>query len=147
MNFETKKIDKMGDYSSMTGLINIYNKKVDEDKQVAYGHEVCEKFLDEDEIAKEVVKEWIHNIVIQLIAITVTYNPEVICIGGGISEEDWFINELKKHYKEVCIEYLEADFITTKIERCKYNNDANILGAIINANLKNIEFIGQKCYV
>ena len=28
-------------------------------------------------------------------AITVTYNPEVICIGGGISEEDWFINELK----------------------------------------------------
>ena len=49
------------------------------------------KFLDEDEIAKEVVKEWIHNIVIQLIAITVTYNPEVICIGGGISEEDWFI--------------------------------------------------------
>ena len=29
------------------------------------------KFLDEDEIAKEVVKEWIHNIVIQLIAITV----------------------------------------------------------------------------
>ena len=61
--------------------------------------------------------------------------------------EDWFINELKKHYKEVCIEYLEADFITTKIERCKYNNDANILGAIINANLKNTEFIGQKCYV
>ena len=32
MNFETKKIDKMGDYSSMTGLINIYNKKVDEDR-------------------------------------------------------------------------------------------------------------------
>ena len=69
-------------------------------------------------------------------AITVFYNPEVICIGGGISEEDWFINKLKKQYKEVCIEYLEADFITTKIDRCKYNNDANILGAIINANLK-----------
>ncbi len=28
----------------------------------------------------------------------------------GISEEDWFIDKLKKHYKEVCIEYLEADF-------------------------------------
>ena len=57
------------------------------------------------------------------------------------------IKKIKKHYKEVCIKYLEADFITTKIERCKYNNDANILGAIINANLKNTEFIGQKCYV
>ena len=147
MNFQTKKIDKMGDYASMTGLIEIYNGKVGEEEKIEYGHEVCNKFLAGDELAKEVIDEWINNIAVELIAITVTYNPEVICIGGGISEEDWFINELKKHYKEVCIKYLEADFITTKIERCKYNNDANILGAIINANLKNTEFIGQKCYV
>ena len=46
------------------------------------------------------------------------------------------INKLIEQYKKVCVEYLEADFITTKIDRCKYNNDANILGAIINANLK-----------
>ena len=28
MNFKTNKIDKMGDYASMTGLIEIYNNKV-----------------------------------------------------------------------------------------------------------------------
>ena len=126
----------MGDYASMTGLIEIYNSKVDEEEKIEYGHEVCNKFLAGDELAKEVIDEWINNIAVELIAITVTYNPEIICIGGGISEEDWFIDKLKKHYKEVCIEYLEADFITTEIKRCKYNNDANILGAIINANLK-----------
>lgn len=136
MNFQTKKIDKMGDYASMTGLIEIYNGKVGEEEKIEYGHEVCNKFLAGDELAKEVIDEWINNIAVELIAITVTYNPEIICIGGGISEEDWFIDKLKKHYKEVCIEYLEADFITTEIKRCKYNNDANILGAIINANLK-----------
>ena len=136
MNYKTNQIDKMGDYASMTALINIYNDKVDKDVEVEYGYEVCNKYLNGDEMAKIAVEEWIDNIVTQLIAITVTYNPEVICIGGGISEEDWFIDKLRKRYKENCIKYLELDFITTKIERCKYNNDSNILGAIINANIK-----------
>ena len=126
----------MGDYSSMTALIKIYNDKVDKNAEVEYGYEVCAKYLNNDEVAKNAIEEWINNIVTQLIAITVTYNPEIICIGGGISEEDWFINKLKKQYKENCIKYLELDFITTKIDRCKYNNDSNILGAIINANIK-----------
>ena len=136
INYKTKKIDKMGDYSSMTALIQIYNDKVDENQKVEYGYEVCNKYMDNDEVAKISVEEWVDNIVAQLIAITVTYNPEVICIGGGISEEDWFFDKLRKRYKENCIKYLELDFITTKIERCKYNNDSNILGAIINANIK-----------
>ena len=134
INFKDKKIDKMGDYSSMTGLIEIYNSKVDEDKKVEYGYEVCNKYLNNDEVAISALDEWINNITVQLVAITVMYNPEVICIGGGISEEDWFIDNLKKQYKENCVEYLYSDFITTKIDRCKYNNDSNILGAIINAN-------------
>ena len=129
-------LDKMGDYASMTGLINIYNSKADMDEQVQYGYEVCKKYLDGNKTAELSVDEWIINIVAQLIVITVFYNPEVICIGGGISEEDWFINKVEEQYKKTCIEYLEADFITTKIDRCKYNNDANILGAIINASIK-----------
>ena len=126
----------MGDYASMTGLINIYNSKANMDEHVQYGYEVCKKYLDGNKTAELSVDEWIMNIVAQLIVITVFYNPEVICIGGGISEEDWFINKVKEQYKKTCIEYLEADFITTKIDRCKYNNDANILGAIINASIK-----------
>ena len=136
VNDEIGGLDKMGDYASMTGLINIYNSKVDMGDQVQYGYEVCKKYLDGNKTAELSVDEWIINIVAQLIVITVFYNPEVICIGGGISEEDWFINKVEEQYKKTCIEYLEADFITTKIDRCKYNNDANILGAIINASIK-----------
>ena len=136
VNDEIGGLDKMGDYASMTGLINIYNSKADMDEQVQYGYEVCKKYLDGNKTAELSVDEWIINIVAQLIVITVFYNPEVICIGGGISDEDWFINKVEEQYKKTCIEYLEADFITTKIDRCKYNNDANILGAIINASIK-----------
>ncbi len=133
MNFKIGKLDNMGDYSSITGLIKIYNDKVDEDNKVEYGHEVCSKYFDGDLVAKEAIDQWIDNIIVQLITITVFYNPEIICIGGGISEEEWFINKVKDRYKELCIKHIESDVITTKIDGCKYNNDANILGAIINA--------------
>ena len=116
-------------------LIEIYNNKVTETEKIKYGNEVCSKYLNGDINAEESVNEWINNIVTELMAITVFYNPEIICLGGGISEEDWFIEKVKNCYKEKCIEYLEADFITTEIGRCKYNNDATILGAIINSNI------------
>lgn len=135
MNFKTNKIDKMGDYASMLGLIKTYNEKVSPEEALEYGHEVCKLYLAGDKIAIEAVDEWISNMVIELIAITVLYNPEIICIGGGISEEEWFITKVKESYRETCIKYFEADFITTQIEKCKYNNDANILGAIINAEI------------
>ena len=133
INFSNGKMDNMGDYASMTALINIYNDKVDENVKIKYGHEVCNKYFEGDNTAKETVDQWINYILVQLITITVFYNPEVICIGGGISEEEWFINRIKEKYREECIRYTECDVITTKIDRCKYNNDANILGAIINA--------------
>ena len=133
INFSNGKMDNMGDYASMTALISIYNDKVDENVKVRYGHEVCNKYFEGDNTAKETVEQWIDNILVQLITITVFYNPEVICIGGGISEEEWFINKIKDKYREECIRHTECDVITTKIDRCKYNNDANILGAIINA--------------
>lgn len=133
VNVETKKINKMGDSASMTGLIEIYNRNADEDSQTKYGTEVCKKYLEGDKTAESAVEEWIKNIVVELMAITIFYNPEIICIGGGISEEKWFIEKVQKEFKKTCIEYLEADFISTKIEKCKYNNDANILGAIIKA--------------
>ena len=133
INFSNGKMDNMGDYASMTALISIYNDKVNENDKIKYGHEVCNRYFEGDTTAKEAVDQWIDNILVQLITITVFYNPEVICIGGGISEEEWFINKIKDKYREECIRHTESDVITTKIDRCKYNNDANILGAIINA--------------
>ena len=107
--------------------------------RVKYGHEVCNKYFEGDNTAKEAVDQWIDNILVQLITITVFYNPEVICIGGGISEEEWFINRIKDRYREECIRHTECDVITTKIDRCKYNNDANILRCNNKCQVKKVQ--------
>ncbi|MDU5108912.1 MAG: ROK family protein [Clostridium sp.] len=134
MNLKTNKIDRLGEYSSITALLRLYNSKVDRNNKVELGIEVCNKYNDGDNIAEKVMQEWIDNIVISLITIVTFYNPEIICIGGGISEEGWFINLVNEKFKLACEEYLGADIITTEIKGCKYNNDANILGSIININ-------------
>lgn len=42
----------MGDYASITGLVNLYNEKAAEYDKVQYGYEVCtHKYLNGDRIA------------------------------------------------------------------------------------------------
>ena len=119
-------------YASMDALINIYNQNAK--VPVKYGTEVCEKYLAKDEIAIEAMDRWCHNICVGLYSIVIFYNPEVICIGGGISEEDWFIEKIKYVFKSSNFNF--HDLITTRIERCLFNNDANILGAVLYATQK-----------
>lgn len=132
LNFETSKLESMGDYASVDALVKIYNSKVNTNEILKLGNEVCDKYLNEDIIAIESINQFVMNIVTQLINITVFYNPEVICIGGGISEEKWFIDRVRKKYESICKKYLGDNVISTLIKECKYNNDANLLGAILN---------------
>ena len=134
----TGKILKLGNQCSMRKLIQLYNEKVSEDSQVKYGMEVTEKYLAKDPIACEVMKVWIQNLVMDVINMVVTYNPEIICIGGGISEEEWFIKLLQEKYREISIPFFNAteEFLTTKITNCKYNNSSNLLGAAIKVTME-----------
>ncbi|GAB6138800.1 ROK family protein [Halanaerobaculum tunisiense] len=134
INLKDNSIARQGDYSSISTLIEIYNSNVSEKDEIEYGEEVTHKYLAENKIAKSAIEEWITNITVQLLTITTFYNPEVICIGGGISEEEWFIKLLRAEFKDICNDYFkETTPITTQLKQCKYTNDANILGAVINA--------------
>ena len=113
--------------ASMSALIQIYNSKSAEG--LKYGTEVCDKYLKHDEIAIESVNEWIDNICVGLYNIVLFFNPEVICLGGGISEEDWFIDLVREKFSKMNVSFM--DICTTKIERCLYSNDSNILGAVL----------------
>lgn len=113
--------------ASITALVKIYNQKGN--ANLKYGTEVCEKYLNNDEVAIESMEEWIDNICLCLHNIILFINPEVICLGGGISEEDWFIELVKKRLINMKKAFM--DICTTNIERCLYSNDSNILGAVL----------------
>lgn len=116
--------------ASMSALIDIYNEKAD--KQVTYGHEVTEKYFQNDQNAIEAIERWCRNIIVGLYLIIIMYNPEIICIGGGISQEDWFLDKINKMMKDD-IQGPLKNLVTTKIDKCMYHNDANLLGAVLYA--------------
>lgn len=135
---KTGKILKLGNQCSMRKLVQLYNERVSLEDSVEYGKEVTEKYLAGDLIASEIMEIWIQNLVMDVLNMVVTYNPELICIGGGISEEEWFLDLLKKRYEEISVPYFNASeaFLTTRITRCKYNNSSNLLGAAIKVKME-----------
>lgn len=131
-NDQPNKLQGLCDIASMTALIDIYNQKVDEEHQEKYGKEIADLYLEGNEIAKEAMDEWCKNVIQGLYLIMILYNPEIICLGGGISKADWFLEKIKDMLANT-VEHDFKDIISTKIDRCKFDNDANLLGAVLYA--------------
>ena len=129
MGYANGKILGLSHLASMSALINIYNSM--SETQLTYGTEVCERYLANEETAMKAMDQWCLNICLGLFSVVIFYNPEVICLGGGISEEDWFIDKVRETWN--ALERPFKDLTTTKIDRCLYNNDANLLGAVLYA--------------
>lgn len=128
------KIVSASHFASMTALIDIYNEISGENEM--YGKDICKRYLNHEEVAMQAMDKWILNICFVLNTLTLCYNPEVICIGGGISEEDWFISEVQKKYASIFPKRFQP-LLTTEIKQCKYHNEANLLGAILYAKQAN----------
>lgn len=139
-NEKTGEVMKMGRTIGMMGLVNRYNEKSNDNMKAAYGKEIIDRAFQGEALAEEMVDDWIHRIAIQCLNIIVFINPEILCIGGGISEEDWFMERVKQEYERICEKHFNgAKFLTTVIDRCMYRNDANLLGAALKANMEYME--------
>ncbi|MGL5021039.1 MAG: ROK family protein, partial [Mycoplasmatales bacterium] len=60
-----------------------------------------------------------------------TFNPDIILIGGAISNRSDLINKIKENYK-VFDEEFEGTISTLNIDTCHFKNDANLIGAVYN---------------
>lgn len=135
-NEETKEVMKTGRVIGMIGLVKRYNERAKESRRVTLGEEITKRAFAGEALAKEIVDDWIHRIAVQCLSIAVAINPEVLCIGGGISEEDWFMERVKAEYQRISDEHFNgARFLSTVIDRCQFRNDANLLGAAIKTNM------------
>ena len=82
--------------------------------------------LDHPEIYS-IYEEWLENLVMMVGNIAVSFDPEKILIGGGISAQEQFICNLRKRVYHI-YKNLEP---YTKIEACHLGNHAGKIGALI----------------
>ena len=86
-----------------------------------------------DATAKAVVDNWIEYVACGISNVVNTFEPEAICIGGGVSNQgETLLAPIRKYVEE------ETKNITTgkmpAIRACVLSNDAGVIGAAALAN-------------
>ena len=134
-------------YASATALVRITKKAMNENKNSKMWETVKDGDIENvngrtafdamrlgDEAAKAVIKEYCDNIACGLTNIINIFQPDIICIGGGVSKEG-----------EVLVapirEYVEREQFSrnldkkTVIKAAELGNDAGIIGAAFLGNI------------
>ncbi|AHI53814.1 N-acetylmannosamine kinase [Spiroplasma sabaudiense Ar-1343] len=112
--------------TGMNGLVEEYNSVYNKNLE---GIDIL-KLAEKDSLSKEyqIVKSRLVKIAQVIINMYFTVDPELILIGGGVSANSWYLEELKKTIKE--IEAIVGVPILAEIKSCQFQNDAGKIGAL-----------------
>jgi predicted NBD/HSP70 family sugar kinase len=81
-----------------------------------------------DAIAKEEMDIFTFNVAKGIFNLQYSFDPDLIIIGGGVSQADWLIPELQRQMQKVMDAIKIAPFMP-EIAICHYKNEANLIGA------------------
>ncbi len=95
------------------------------------GMDVFRWLEEEDEETSAVYRTWIRKLGWLLFNLKLVISPEKIVIGGGVSRNRRFITDLQEEYQRIA-SVLGEDMPETVIDVCRYEADANLLGAVYN---------------
>ena len=130
-------------YSSATGLINMTKEKLQETKDTIMwdmvngdientsGRTAFDASRKGDKAGQEVVDMYIGYLACGLTNMINIFQPEVLCIGGGVcGEGDYLLNPLKELIKANVYGY-ERQERNTELKIAELGNDAGIIGAAL----------------
>ena len=84
-----------------------------------------------DIIAVEEVNKYFRYMAIGIYNIQYTYDPEVIVLGGAISEREGYIESINVKLDEIMCNNTDGK-IKPIVKKCIHGNDANMIGALYN---------------
>lgn len=82
-----------------------------------------------DDVSKQAISEFMTMLSIGLYNIQYAYDPELILIGGGISQRNQLIDEIQVELDRI-VDQVDVATITPKIKHCAFHADANLIGAV-----------------
>ncbi|MCD8027081.1 MAG: ROK family protein [Erysipelotrichaceae bacterium] len=84
-----------------------------------------------NQICMGAIERFYHYLALGIYNIQYTYDPELIVIGGAISQREDLCDNISRHLdmilKEVGIAHIKPEVVS-----CKYSGDANLIGALVN---------------
>ncbi|SHJ87411.1 Sugar kinase of the NBD/HSP70 family, may contain an N-terminal HTH domain [Clostridium cavendishii DSM 21758] len=100
------------------------------------GKRVFELAESGDQDCIKAIDMFYQNLAVGIYNLQYIYDPEMIIIGGAISERKDIIDNINNKLKNI-LDTVEIAKIFPTVKSCEYFNDANLLGAVYNFKVKN----------
>lgn len=95
------------------------------------GLEVFKKAEDGDAYCKEVIHTFYFNLAKGIFNLQHVFDPEMILLGGAISDRSDFVERINECLKQI-IKEMEIACAMPYVSKCTHTKDANIIGALAN---------------
>lgn len=115
--------------ATVIGLLRIYNLKSGEEVEDA--RVIYDRAKDGEYLAQTVLAKFHRKLAQGILNVVVSFDPEIVVIGGGISANKAFLNDLQLAYQQLQKEHsglVHMDF--PKIVPAQFGNEAGIIGAV-----------------
>lgn len=83
-----------------------------------------------DQVCIDILEDMYFNIAKLCINMYVSFDPDVILIGGGISAEPRFFEGIQRYVEQ--LKKMSKIYAQIKLDICKFQNDSNLLGSLYN---------------
>ncbi|MFT4536715.1 MAG: glucokinase [Saprospiraceae bacterium] len=121
------KVRNWEEVASTAAMVNAYREKCQETDAEINGKYIVKQYLEKESIAIETINKSTHLIGMGIAGYINIFNPEMVIIGGGISEAgDFFIEKIKAYAHEYA---LEPCVQNVKIISASLGNRAGFVGA------------------
>lgn len=115
--------------ATVIGLIRRYNQF--SRQRVDDARIIFQRADDGETLAKNVLKSYYHSLAKGIINLEVSFDPELVIIGGGISNNTEFLNNLNKTIEKVKATHNSIkDLDLPLVKAAKLKNDAGMIGAV-----------------
>lgn len=95
------------------------------------GKQVFAWLEENDKEAWQVFDYITQHVATQIFNIQCFIDPEVVCIGGGVSKQPLLLEKIKEKLNAI-YEKMPFPVPHVTVTTCKYNNDSNLIGALYN---------------
>ena len=114
----------MSQSCTMTALRENYSQLIEKSSDDVTGKDVFDAYDRKEEAAQQVVNKFYQDLAACLYNLFSVFDPQMIFIGGGITEREPFLEELA--------EQLAKYDLDIRIDTATYGNDSGMLGATWN---------------
>lgn len=121
--------DYLGMQGSMPMLAYTYSQLKGLEREAVTGESFFEDILAEDEVAVSLLQTYTKRLSKQILNLQTIIDPEVISIGGGVSQQGILFDYLNQHI-DAAMNSLPFAIIRPNIRQSALGNKANLLGAL-----------------